>query len=213
MKLSVSIFVIPQLRSQSLFGPRMLAMVGWLKSKAHCSYTTIELWMDDVLQVPVSRGYLAKLCTGVISESLAGAHEQVKQAVPLQAQLGSDETSIKNNGKKHWIWCITAATFSLFHIASSRSREVLEELIGEAYQGHLNFDYFSANCSFAWHFDIKAQSCWAHLILRGSQWWSTRPIVRHNFRRTTCRRTISASCLPPRSSRRTITANNKFATA
>jgi transposase len=154
----------PQLRSQPLFGPRMLAMVGWLKSKAHCSYTTIELWMDDVLQVPVSRGYLAKLCTGVISESLAGAHEEVKQAVPLQAQLGSDETSIKNNGKKHWIWCITAATFSLFHIASSRSREVLEELVGEAYQGHLNFDYFSANCSFAWHFDIKAQYCWAHLI-------------------------------------------------
>ena len=81
----------PQLRSQPLFGPRMLAMVGWLKSKAHCSYTTIELWMDDVLQVPVSRGYLAKLCTGVISESLAGAHEEVKQAVPLPAKASSQE--------------------------------------------------------------------------------------------------------------------------
>ena len=30
--------------------------------------------------------------------------------------------------------------------------------------GCQNFDYFSANCSFAWHFDIKAQYCWAHLI-------------------------------------------------
>ena len=75
-----------------------------------------------------------------------------------------DCPQLRSNGKKHWIWCITAATFSLFHIASSRSREVLEELVGEAYQGHLNFDYFSANCSFAWHFDIKAQYCWAHLI-------------------------------------------------
>ena len=28
----------------------------------------------------------------------------------------------------------------------------------------MNFDYFSANCSFAWNFDIKAQYCWAHLI-------------------------------------------------
>ena len=34
-------------------------------------------------------------------------------------------------------------------------------MIGEAYQGHLNFDDFSANCSFAWNFDIQAQYCWA----------------------------------------------------
>ena len=28
----------------------------------------------------------------------------------------------------------------------------------------MNFDYFSANCSFAWNYDVKAQYCWAHLI-------------------------------------------------
>ncbi len=32
------------------------------------------------------------------------------------------------------------------------------------FKGFLHFDYFSANCSFAWNFDIKAQYCWAHLI-------------------------------------------------
>jgi transposase len=150
--------------SRPLFGPRMLSMIGWLKSRAHCSYTTIECWMDDILQVPVSRGYLAKLCNGVISESLADAHEELKTVIPQQTQLGSDETSIKNEGKKHWIWCITAPGFTLFHIAATRSREVLEELIGDAFTGHMNCDYFSANCSFAWNFDIKAQYCWAHLI-------------------------------------------------
>jgi transposase len=155
---------VPELTGKPIFGPRMLAMIAWLKSRAHCSYTTIEVWMQDVLQVPVSRGYLSKLCTGVISESLADAHEELTQAIPRQSQLGSDETSFKNNGKKHWIWCITASAFTLYHIAASRSREVLEKLIGEDYRGHLNFDYYSANCSFAWHFDIKAQYCWAHLI-------------------------------------------------
>ena len=62
---------VPELRNQPIFGPRMLAMIGWLKSRAHCSYSTIAIWMDDVLQVPVSRGYLAKLCNGTISDSLA----------------------------------------------------------------------------------------------------------------------------------------------
>ena len=147
-----------------IFGPRMLAMIGWLKSVGHCSYSTIEAWMNDVLQVPVSRGYLAKLCTGTISASLADAYDELTEAIPRQQQLGSDETSIKDNGKKHWIWCISAAAFSVFHIATTRSRAVLEALVGDEFQGYLNFDYFSANCSFAWNFWIKAQYCWAHLI-------------------------------------------------
>jgi transposase len=154
---------LPEL-SGPIFGPRMLAMIGWLKSVGHCSYSTIETWMEDVLQVPVSRGYLAKLCTETISASLADNHQQLTDAIPLQPQLGSDETSFKDNGKKHWIWCITAAAFTVFHIATTRSREVLERLVGAEFAGYLNFDYFSANCSFAWNYCIKAQYCWAHLI-------------------------------------------------
>ena len=150
--------------SGPIFGPRMLAMIGWLKSRAHCSYTTIATWMEDVLQVPVSRGYLAKLCNGPISASLADAHNELKAAIPQQPELGSDESSLKNNGKKNWIWCITAPLFTLFHIAKTRSRSVLEELIGTEFEGFIHFDYYSANCSFAWNFDIKAQYCWAHLI-------------------------------------------------
>ena len=117
-----------------IFGPRLLATIGWLKSMGHCSYSTIEAWMEDILQVPVSRGYLAKLCTGTISASLADAYDELTEAIPRQEQLGSDEISIKDNGKKHWIWCITAATFSLFHIATSRSREVLEKLVVRSLQ-------------------------------------------------------------------------------
>lgn len=154
---------VPELNGP-IFGPRMLAMIGWLKSVGHCSYSTVETWMEDVLQVPVSRGYLTKLCTGTISESLQDAYEELSDAIARQDQLGSDETSIKDNGRKHWIWCITAATFSVFHIARTRSREVLEKLVGAEFEGYLNFDYFSANCSFAWNFWIKAQYCWAHLI-------------------------------------------------
>ena len=153
----------PELKGP-IFGPRLLATIGWLKSMGHCSYSTIEAWMEDVLQVPVSRGYLSKLCTNLISASLVPAYDEVSAAIPRKNQLGSDETSIKDNGKKHWIWCITTAAFTIFHIAKTRSREVLEQLVGPEFSGYLNFDYFSANCSFAWSYWIKAQYCWAHLI-------------------------------------------------
>jgi len=154
---------VPDLKGP-IFGPRMLAMIAWLKSVGHLSYTNIECWMEDVLGVPVSRGYLAKLCTGTISQSLETAYEELIEAIPRQQQLGSDETSHKDNGERYWIWCISAAAFSVFYIAKSRSRAVLEKLVGEEFSGYLNFDYFSANCSFAWDYWIKAQYCWAHLI-------------------------------------------------
>ena len=151
-------------RKGPLFGPRLLTMIGWLKSVGHLSYSASEAWRADVLQVPVSRGYLAQLCTGPIAVALAAPHEELTAAIPHQAQLGSDETSLKDNGKKHWLWCITAATFSVFHSTATRSRDVLEKLIGPDFAGDLNFDYFSANCSFAWNFWLKAQYCWAHVI-------------------------------------------------
>lgn len=148
----------------TLFGPRLLATIGWLKSVAHCSYSTVENWMEEVLRVPVSRGYLAKLCNETISDSLSAPYAELVSAIAHQPQLGSDETSIKDKGKKYWIWCITATAFTVFHIAQTRSRDVLEKLVGTEFAGHLNFDYFSANCSFAWNNWIKAQYCWAHLI-------------------------------------------------
>ena len=154
---------VPELEGP-IFGPRMLAMIAWLKSVGHLSYSTIETWMEDVLKVPVSRGYLAKLCTGIISDSLADAYNEVLEAIPRQDQLASDETHLKDNGVKYWIWCISSSAFSVFYIARSRSRAVLEKLVGADFLGYLNLDYFSANCSFAWDYWIKAQYCWAHLI-------------------------------------------------
>ena len=80
-------------------------------------------------------------------------------SINLAATKRASKTTEKSIG-----FGITAPLFTLFHIASSRSRAVLEELVGPDFKGFIHFDYFSANCSFAWNFDVKAQYCWAHLI-------------------------------------------------
>jgi len=86
---------IGDILNRPIFGPRLLAMIGWMKSAAHGSYSTIETYMEDVLQVPVSRGYLAQLCTGLIADSRDTSYSELKDAIPHQEQLGSDETSFK----------------------------------------------------------------------------------------------------------------------
>lgn len=39
---------VPDLKGP-LFGPRLVTMIGWLKSVGHLSYSAIEAWMEDVL--------------------------------------------------------------------------------------------------------------------------------------------------------------------
>jgi transposase len=72
-----------------IFGPRLLATIGWLKSMGHCSYSTVEAWMEDILQVPVSRGDLAKLCTGTISASLADDADKLFAGLWISNQTGT----------------------------------------------------------------------------------------------------------------------------
>ncbi len=89
---------VPELEGRPIPGPRMLAMIGWLKSRAHCSYTTIAIWMSDIPQLPACRGYLAKLHNGVISDSLSDSHEEFKAAIPEQETLGSDIHRVSHRG-------------------------------------------------------------------------------------------------------------------
>ncbi|MCP4195361.1 MAG: hypothetical protein GY768_32580, partial [Planctomycetaceae bacterium] len=72
----------PEVHGQPIFGPRLLATIGWMKSRAHSSYSTLQQYFDDVLNVPVSRGYLSKLCTGVVSDSLSASYDDAKSAIP-----------------------------------------------------------------------------------------------------------------------------------
>ncbi len=70
----------PEVHGQPIFGPRLLASIGWMKSRAHSSYSTIQQYFEDVLNVPVSRGYLSKLCTGVVSDSLSASYDEADQS-------------------------------------------------------------------------------------------------------------------------------------
>ena len=52
-----------------------------------------------MLQLPVSRGYLAKLCTGTISASLAEADDELTAAFPRQEHSGATRRAAKTTAK------------------------------------------------------------------------------------------------------------------
>jgi len=146
-----------------LFGPRLTALVAFMKGVCHASFSTIRKFLRDVVQVDVCRGYLAKLI-GKVSESLAQSYAELFARLPGEAVLNIDETGHKENGARFWTWCFRAQLYTLFRIDKSRGSKVLVEVLGEEFNGVLGCDYFSAYRKYMRECDVLVQFCMAHLI-------------------------------------------------
>ena len=146
-----------------LFGPRLTALVAFMKGVCHASFSSIRKFLRDVVQVKVSRGYLAKPI-GTVSQSLAAAYAELFERLPGEAVLNIDETGHKEYREKFWTWCFRAQVYTLFRIDKSRGSKVLVEVLGSEFNGVLGCDYFSAYRKYMREFDVLVQFCMAHLI-------------------------------------------------
>lgn len=152
------------LRSEGLFTSRMIALVGYLKARCHMSYSTIGGFLDDVLELPVSQGYLAKCCNGKLSPALAGSHAAALEYIRNAPVVGTDETGHKDAGQRGWTWCHHADDVVFFQIRHCRGSGVLKQNLGEEFEGILAADFYAANRSFINSTGTKVQWCWAHLV-------------------------------------------------
>jgi transposase len=151
------------LRRAGLVGPRLTALIGYLKSACHMSYSSIRKFMRDVVGVKISNGQLRKLVAKV-TDSIAEPYEELLELLISQDQLNVDETGHKDNGKRLWTWCFRASLFTVFKISPSRGSKVLVEVLGREFNGVLGCDYFSAYRKYMKDFDVVVQFCLAHLI-------------------------------------------------
>ena len=160
-------FVAPlsrEVRKLGLLGPRLTALVGYLKGACHASFSTIRQFLRDVMGVTISRGQLRKVCAKV-ADSLQFSYEELLAALPKEGRLNVDETGHPENGQRLWTWCFRAPLYTLFKIDPSRKSDVLVETLGLEFDGVLGCDYFSAYRKYMRLNDnVLVQFCLAHLI-------------------------------------------------
>ena len=143
-----------------IFGPKLLALSGYMKSCMGVSISEISEFFTDVLKARISRAAVQNNILKV-SEAIKPPYEELCQAVSNQAALNVDETGWKINGQKHWVWLFCNRIIALFVISKSRGCKVLEEVLGENFLGALTSDFYSAYVKYA---SPKQQFCLAHLI-------------------------------------------------
>ena len=146
-----------------LVGPRLTALIAYLKGVCHASFSTVRKFLRDVVQVSISRGQLVKVLSKV-STALDGPYQELLDCLSGETHLNVDETGHKDNGARMWTWCFRAELYTLFKIDAHRSAEVLIEVLGREFDGVLGCDYFSAYRRYRRECDVVVQFCLAHLI-------------------------------------------------
>jgi transposase len=159
-----------------LVGPQLTALIAFMKGVCHASFSTVRLFLRDVVGVTIARSQLSNILDKV-STALDGPYEELLQLLPEEAVLNVDETGHKDNGERWWTWCFRAELYTLFHIDPRRSANVLLELLGEEFQGVLGCDYFSAYRRYMRVCGVTVQFCLAHLI-RDVKFLTTLPDAR-----------------------------------
>jgi len=153
----------PEVVAGGLAGPRLTALVAYLKGACHASYSTIQAFVRDVIGVPLSTGQLAKLIAKTTA-ALDGPYQELLGRLPNEALLNVDETGHPERGRGYWTWGFRSALYTLFKIDPSRGSQVLVNVLGEQFNGVLGCDYFSAYRKYIKDFDVPVQFCLAHLI-------------------------------------------------
>jgi transposase len=146
-----------------LIGPILTAQIAYMKGVMHASFTTIRKYVRDVMGLTLSRGYLSKLLQKV-SDALADPYADVLALLKSEAVLNVDETGHKDNAKKFWTWCFRAKGYCVFTVASTRSLQVLLDVLGEEFQGVLGCDHFTVYRKYLRECDVRVQFCLAHFI-------------------------------------------------
>ena len=145
---------------QGAFGPRLQAMVSLLGGNYHLSKRKTEELMADFFQVDVSLGSIPALeqrTSKAICEPVQAAREYVK----TQPQVNMDETGWRECNQRAWLWVAATTWVTVFLVRCSRGSKVAKEMLGEAFQGILTTDRWSA---YNWLSTLLRQLCWAHLL-------------------------------------------------
>ena len=116
--------------------------------------------LNDIFRVQISEGGLHLLLNRLASKGV-DAYEMIRQNVLNSGVIGTDETGVKINGKKHWFW--TWQNNRATYIAASDNRgttTIDENMTGISKDAILVHDCWKA------HFQTpvgKHQLCTAHL--------------------------------------------------
>jgi transposase len=143
-----------------LCGPRLQALIAYMKGSHATSYRELGQFCSDVLGFAIARSTLCQIIAQV-TEALEAPCQELEEQIAQENVVNIDESGWYDSGDRHWVWLFCTELIAFFSIQPSRGCKVLKEILGSAFQGAIISDFYSAYVSYA---SLRQQFCLAHLI-------------------------------------------------
>jgi transposase len=143
-----------------MYGPRAQAVAALCTGAYRLSKRTTQRVLDDLFALPMSLGTLSHLEVAT-TQAVAAPVEEARTYVQKQGSAHLDETGWREGKKRAWLWVAATTWVTVFVVRLSRGGQVARDLLGEAFEGILVTDRWSA---YQWYPVRWRQLCWAHLL-------------------------------------------------
>ena len=140
-------------------GLNALATAAVLRVVHRLPFGQVVRVLADLPGLTVSAGAVARQLQR-LGGWLDPYYERVKLALRASPRVNGDETGWRTNGRNGYLWTLTDERHTLYHVDQRRSGEVVEKLLGRAFDGTLTADFYGA-----YHrLECPKQRCLAHLL-------------------------------------------------
>jgi transposase len=141
-------------------GPNALALALGLRYGQKVSLEGICNFLQTWFGLEISRGGLCQLYARWSHRSTE-CYREIETHIRDGNVVGTDETTVRQNGACGWAWLVRTENASLFRIELSRGQWVIDSMLGEAFIGIVCSDFYGAYTS---HDDWIHAYCGAHTI-------------------------------------------------
>ena len=143
------------------YGKMLESLVGYFSVRQYLPFKRLQELMRDVFGVSISEGGIHCLLNRLADHGVT-AYEMIRQEVMNSPVIGTDETGMNVNGKKHWFWTWQSKLATYIAASSNRGMETIDEhTVAITENAVLVHDCWKA------HFQTpvaKHQLCTVHLI-------------------------------------------------
>jgi transposase-like protein len=141
------------------FGPNLKSKITLLKHDDRLPLRKVEQSLLRDHNFIISNSGIMKVIRQV-AEKLKEPYYEIIKRTRSSDVLYVDETGYKLNGKQWWLWTFVSDDTTLFVIRKSRSKDVVEEILGKEYKGIIVCDGWKVYEQFT----SRLQRCWAHIL-------------------------------------------------
>lgn len=140
-------------------GPQSLALGCQMKHELGLSYGKIQSFFESVFHFPISRATFSRADTR-LCHIFQPTYGQLILSIREKEAVNVDETGWRIGGNGAWLWVFTHTDLTVYHIDPSRAHGVVEQILGENFQGTIGCDCFVCYNPLPY----EQQKCVAHLL-------------------------------------------------